>query len=189
VVIFDCNGVLVDSEPLATSVVSQEFMRAGFALTPDIGARYFTGRRRRSRNRGRGQAAQGLRREGHHRNSAPVPCRIARNRACRPRPVMAAGTELRGLRLPLDRIRVALEATDLIRYFEPYLYSGNDVRYSKRAPDLFLHVARKMYVEPDKCIVVLDSPVGVAASVAAGMMVIGFAGAATPAVISTRTCN
>ena len=44
-VIFDCNGVLVDSEPLATQVASQEFMRAGFALTPEIVARYFTGRR------------------------------------------------------------------------------------------------------------------------------------------------
>ena len=44
-VIFDCNGVLVDSEPLATAIASQEFIRAGFALTPDIVARYFTGRR------------------------------------------------------------------------------------------------------------------------------------------------
>src|SRR5665647_3537481 len=42
VIIFDCNGVLVDSEPLATAIVSQEFIRAGFALTPDIVARYFT---------------------------------------------------------------------------------------------------------------------------------------------------
>ena len=45
VIIFDCNGVLVDSEPLATSIVSQEFMRAGFPLTPDVITRYFTGRR------------------------------------------------------------------------------------------------------------------------------------------------
>jgi beta-phosphoglucomutase-like phosphatase (HAD superfamily) len=45
VVIFDCNGVLVDSEPLATAIVSQEFVRAGFPLTPDMIARYFTGRR------------------------------------------------------------------------------------------------------------------------------------------------
>ena len=44
-VIFDCNGVLVDSEQLAASVVSQEFMRAGFPLTADIVTRYFTGRR------------------------------------------------------------------------------------------------------------------------------------------------
>ena len=44
-VIFDCNGVLVDSEPLATAIVSQEFVRAGFPLTPEVVARYFTGRR------------------------------------------------------------------------------------------------------------------------------------------------
>jgi hypothetical protein len=45
VVIFDCNDVLVDSEPLATAIVSQESVRAGFPLTPDMIARYFTGRR------------------------------------------------------------------------------------------------------------------------------------------------
>jgi len=45
VVIFDCNGVLVDSEPLATAIMSQEFTRAGFPLTPDMIAHYFTGRR------------------------------------------------------------------------------------------------------------------------------------------------
>jgi beta-phosphoglucomutase-like phosphatase (HAD superfamily) len=44
-VIFDCNGVLVDSKPLATAIVSEEFMRAGFPLTPDVVARNFTGRR------------------------------------------------------------------------------------------------------------------------------------------------
>ena len=43
--IFDCNGVLVDSEPIAADVAAQEFTRAGFPLTPDIVARYFTGRR------------------------------------------------------------------------------------------------------------------------------------------------
>ena len=44
-VIFDCNGVLVDSEPLATSVVAQEFQRIGIPLTADLIAHYFTGRR------------------------------------------------------------------------------------------------------------------------------------------------
>ena len=44
-VIFDCNGVLVDSEPIAASVAAQEFTRAGFPLTSDFVARYFTGRR------------------------------------------------------------------------------------------------------------------------------------------------
>ena len=76
----------------------------------------------------------------------------------------------------LDRIRVSLETTDLIRFFEPYLFSGNDVRNGKPAPDLFLHAAAKMHVPPADCIVVEDSPVGVAAGVAAGMTVIGFVG-------------
>src|SRR5688500_5556802 len=44
-VIFDCNGVLVDSEPIAAAVAAEEFTRAGFALTPEIVARYFPGRR------------------------------------------------------------------------------------------------------------------------------------------------
>ena len=44
-VIFDCNGVLVDSEPLATAVVANEFQRVGIPLTADIIVRYFTGRR------------------------------------------------------------------------------------------------------------------------------------------------
>ena len=55
-----------------------------------------------------------------------------------------------------DRIRVSLESTDLIRFFEPYLFSGNDVANGKPAPDLFLHAAGKMHVPPADCIVVED---------------------------------
>lgn len=77
----------------------------------------------------------------------------------------------------LERIRVSLESTGLIRFFEPNLFSASDVRKGKPAPDLFLHTAGKLCVEPGACIVVEDSPVGVAAGIAAGMMVIGFAGA------------
>jgi beta-phosphoglucomutase-like phosphatase (HAD superfamily) len=73
----------------------------------------------------------------------------------------------------IDRIRVNLESTDLIRFFEPYLFSANEVRHGKQpAPDLFLHASAKMLVRLGECIVVEDSVVGVAA----GMTVIGFAG-------------
>jgi beta-phosphoglucomutase-like phosphatase (HAD superfamily) len=76
----------------------------------------------------------------------------------------------------IDRIRVNLESTDLICFFEPYLFSANKVRHRKQpAPDLFLHAAAKMLVRLGECIVVEDSVVGVAAGVAAGMTVIGFA--------------
>jgi beta-phosphoglucomutase-like phosphatase (HAD superfamily) len=77
----------------------------------------------------------------------------------------------------LERICVSLESTGLIRFFEPNLFSASDVRNGKPAPDLFLYAAGKMDVEPGACIVVEDSPVGVTAGVAAGMTVIGFAGA------------
>jgi beta-phosphoglucomutase-like phosphatase (HAD superfamily) len=75
----------------------------------------------------------------------------------------------------IERIRVSLESTGLIRFFEPNLFSASDVRNGKPAPDLLLHAADKMGVGP--AIVVEDSPVGVTAGVAAGMTVIGFAGA------------
>ena len=76
----------------------------------------------------------------------------------------------------LDRMRTSLETTDLIRFFEPYLFSASDVAHGKPAPDLFLHAAAKMRVNPADCIVVEDSAVGVAAGVAAGMTVVGFVG-------------
>jgi beta-phosphoglucomutase-like phosphatase (HAD superfamily) len=76
----------------------------------------------------------------------------------------------------IDRIRTSLETTGLLQYFEPYLFSASEVRTGKPAPELFLHAAAKMRVEPRNCIVVEDSPVGVAAGVAAGMRVIGFVG-------------
>src|SRR6185312_1345268 len=120
-VIFDCNGVLVDSEQLATAVVSQEFIRAGFPLTPDIVARYFTGRRQTDM-------------------FAEVEMAAGRKLPANFAATVAAAT--------LRRFRVSLETTDLLRFFEPFLFSSADVRKGKPAPDLFLHAAGKMRVEP-----------------------------------------
>ncbi|HZP68881.1 MAG TPA: HAD-IA family hydrolase [Pseudolabrys sp.] len=181
-VIFDCNGVLVDSEPLATAIVSQEFVRAGFPLTPDMVARYFTGRRPADMFAEVERAAGRRLPPGF---AATVGEAVLRRFRSELRPTRHAAYALSWLRGPkcvassssLERIRVSLESTGLIRYFEPNLFSASDVRNGKPAPDLFLHAAGKMGVEPAACIVVEDSPVGVAAGVAAGMTVIGFAGA------------
>ncbi len=180
-VIFDCNGVLVDSEPLATAIVSQEFIRAGFALTPDIVARYFAGRRQADmfaeveiaagRKLPAGFAAT-VAKATLHRFRAEL------------RATAHAAHALSWLRGPkcvassasIDRIRASLEVTDLIRFFEPNLFSANDVTNGKPAPDLFLHVAAKMRVRPADCLVLEDSTVGVSAAVAAGMTAIGFVG-------------
>jgi HAD superfamily hydrolase (TIGR01509 family) len=181
VVIFDCNGVLVDSEQLATAIVSQEFIRAGFPLTPDIVARYFTGRRPVDMF---AEVEQAARRKLPENFPATVSAAILKRFRAELRATRHIAYALTWLRGPkcvassssLDRIRVSLETTDLIRFFEPYLFSGNDVRNGKPAPDLFLHAAGKLQVPPRDCVVVEDSPVGVAAGVVAGMTVIGFVG-------------
>jgi HAD superfamily hydrolase (TIGR01509 family) len=181
VVIFDCNGVLVDSEPLAAAIVSQEFVRAGFALTPDIVARYFTGRRPADMF---AEVEIAARRKLPADFAATVAsATLARFRA-ELRATQHAAQALSWLRGPKcvasssshERIRVSLESTGLIRYFEPHLFSASDVPKGKPAPDLFLYAANLMRVEPSACIVVEDSAVGVAAGVAAGMTVIGFVG-------------
>ena len=180
-VIFDCNGVLVDSEPLATTVVAQEFMRAGFPLTPDIVARYFTGRRPADMFAEVEAVARRKLPENFAATVAAATLRRFREQL-RATPHMAyALSWLRGPKCvasssSLDRIRVSLETTDLIRFFGPYLFSASDVARGKPAPDLLLHVAAKMRVAPAACIVVEDSPVGIAAAAAAGMTPVGFIG-------------
>jgi HAD superfamily hydrolase (TIGR01509 family) len=182
VVIFDCNGVLVDSEPLATAIASEEFMRAGFPLTPDVVARYFTGRRTSDMFAEVEIAAGRKLPAGFAATVAGATLRRFRTELRATRHMAQALSWLRGPKCvasssSIDRIRVSLESTDLIRFFEPNLFSASEVRHGKPAPDLFLHAATKMHVDPGDCLVVEDSIVGVAAAVAAGMTAIGFAGA------------
>ena len=80
-----------------------------------------------------------------------------------------------------ERIRVGHRAAGLVGWFEDArIFSSQDVGRGKPAPDLFLHAAERMGVRPERCVVVEDSPLGVRAAVAAGMDVYGFT-AMTPA--------
>ncbi|MFE5819435.1 HAD family hydrolase [Streptomyces sp. NPDC056479] len=80
-----------------------------------------------------------------------------------------------------ERIRVGHRTTGLDRWFDDSrVFSSQDVGRGKPAPDLFLHAAERMGVAPERCVVVEDSPLGVQAAVAAGMEVYGFT-AMTPA--------
>ncbi|MFJ8593297.1 HAD family hydrolase [Streptomyces sp. NPDC093598] len=80
-----------------------------------------------------------------------------------------------------ERIRVGHRTTGLDRWFdEGRIFSSQDVGRGKPAPDLFLYAAERMGVAPERCVVVEDSPLGVQAAVAAGMDVYGFT-AMTPA--------
>ena len=75
-----------------------------------------------------------------------------------------------------ERVRLSLEVTGLIRFFEERLYSAASMRLGKPAPDLFRQTAARSGVDPSQCIVVDDSAPGIAAAVAAGMTPIGFVG-------------
>jgi HAD superfamily hydrolase (TIGR01509 family) len=181
VVIFDCNGVLIDSEPLAAAVAAHEFQRIGIALTPDLIARYFTGRRPADMF-AEVEIAAGRKLPPNFAMTV-ASATLQRFRA-ELRATTHAAYALSWLRGPkcvassssFDRIRLSLETTDLIRFFDPFLFSASEVPNGKPAPDLFLMAAAKMHVDPRDCIVVEDSPVGVAAAVAAGMTGIGFVG-------------
>ena len=76
-----------------------------------------------------------------------------------------------------ERIRRSLELTGLLGHFAPHLFSATMVEHGKPAPDLFLLAAARMRADPARCLVVEDSEVGVRAGKAAGMTVVGFAGA------------
>ena len=181
-VIFDCNGVLVDGEPIAAAVAAQEFVRAGFPITPEIIARYFTGRRPADMFTTVEQATG--RKLPPDFTAKVAAATLQRFRAeLRTTPhVSHALTWLRGPKCvcsssSLDRVRLSLEITGLLRFFEPNLFSASDVAHGKPAPDLFLRAAARTGVAPSDCIVVEDSPAGVSAAQAAGMTPIGYVGA------------
>jgi HAD superfamily hydrolase (TIGR01509 family) len=181
VIIFDCNGVLVDSELIAADVAAEEFTRAGVAITPEQVMRHFFGRR---------PADMIAAVEANTRRKLPGGFETAVGRAT----VKRLRTELRAVphaayaltwlhgpkcvasSSPRDRIWASLETADLLRFFDPHLFSASDVAKGKPAPDLFLHAASRMRVAPSGCIVVEDSPAGVRAAAAAGMTAVGFVG-------------
>jgi HAD superfamily hydrolase (TIGR01509 family) len=181
VFIFDCNGVLVDSEGIAATVAAQELTRAGFAVSPEIVARFFAGRRPSDMLADIEAASRRSLPPNFAAALASATLRHLRAELRATPHVEHALTWLRGPKCvasssPLDRVRLSLETTGLLRFFDPYLFSASDVPRGKPAPDLFLYVATKMRVAPSHCIVIEDSPAGVSAAVSAGMTTIGFIG-------------
>ncbi len=179
--IFDCNGVLVDGEPIAGAVAAKEFTRAGVPMTPQMVARFFTGRRALDMVAAV-EAATGRTLPANFATTLTTATLERLREELRPTPHAAyALSWLRGPKCvassgTLARIRLSLEITGLARFFDTNAFSANDVPRGKPEPDLFLHAASEMGIAPADCIVVEDSPVGVAAAVAAGMTAIGFVG-------------
>lgn len=180
-VIFDCNGVLVDSEPIAAAVLAAAFKRVGLALSAEAVTRQFHGRRPADIF---AAVETAIGRKLPADFSASVAAETLRRLRAELRAIPHAAHALTWIRgpkavassSPLDRMQLSLEITGLVRFFEPRLFSASDVRAGKPKPDLFLLAAARSQVDPADCIVVEDSAPGVAAAVAAGMTPIGFVG-------------
>lgn len=180
-IIFDCNGVLVDSEPIAAAVLAKELQRAGIQVTPQLIARYFTGRRPTDVF-AEVEAATGVALPLNFASNVAYSTMSRLRAELRVTPhVGYALSWLRGPKCvasssPLERIKLSLDVTDLRRYFGANLFSASDVAAGKPKPDLFLHAAAQVGIDPKDCIVVEDSPAGVSAAAAAGMAAIGYVG-------------
>lgn len=180
-IIFDCDGVLVDSEPLAMRVLLETIAAEGVTIDPDTGFRQFLGRSLPTVIENL-NAAYGL-----HLTEAALERMRANLYAVYRRelkPMAGLIDALGELAVPvcvasssqMERIRVSLSLTGLIDRFEPAIFSAAMVAHGKPAPDLFLHAADAMRVGPGQCLVIEDSPAGIVAAKRAGMRVFAFLG-------------
>jgi HAD superfamily hydrolase (TIGR01509 family) len=180
-VIFDCDGVLVDSERLSVSALLGMIALAGGKISEDAAYEHFLGKSMKSVLEILGRDF-GLDIDDQHLTEMRV--ELMRKFRDELKPMPGIEQVLPRLGLPccvassgtLDRIRHALEVTGLLGLLEPHLFSAGMVARGKPAPDLFLHAAAKMGATPQKCLVVEDSPAGVEAARAAGMRVLAFTG-------------
>ena len=181
-IIFDCDGVLVDSERVANEVFARVLDEVcGLQFTLEDMFDTFVGHSRL-------QCLQKI----EAMIGEPPPPELDRryqqdiNDALAETVQAIDGIEsvLRSVDLPYcvassgshDKMKMTLGKTGLMRYVEGRIFSTSDVERGKPHPDIYLHAARRMGVDdPARCLVVEDSPIGVTGAVAAGMRVYGFA--------------
>lgn len=175
-VIFDCDGVLVDSEPLSAAVACEMLAERGLHLDLTEALERFNGRK----------VAQWLAElepvlgqpvgedfipEFRRRSAAKFRAHLM--------PVAGIRELLEGLSIPyclassgpLSKIDLTLSLTGLREFFEGRIFSGYELGSWKPEPDLFLHAARTFATAPSDCAVIEDSRAGVQAGLAAGMQV------------------
>jgi HAD superfamily hydrolase (TIGR01509 family) len=184
-VIFDCDGVLVDTERIAVRIDVKVLQDLGWPLTEaEVVERFM----------GRSDAYMTAEIEAHLGRPLP-PNWDERYRtwyreawAAELEPVAGVVEALDAITAPTcvassgthEKMRFTLGLTGLYARFEGRIFSVDEVAHGKPAPDLFLHAAAKMSVPPADCVVVEDSRYGVQAARAAGMRAFGYAGGLTP---------
>lgn len=183
-VIFDCDGVLVDSEPIANKVLTEELALCGLHFSAAEVALATTGLSMKqvlgwaeeimgnSLPKDFVKFTQEKTFEKFRSELLPIPgVKIAVDSIVSAGvPVCVASSG------EYEKMRLTLGLTDLHKYFGDCLYSASDVAWGKPAPDIFVYAAKRMGIDPKSCVVVEDSVPGVMAGVAAGMTVYGYSG-------------
>jgi HAD superfamily hydrolase (TIGR01509 family) len=180
-VIFDCDGVLVDSELIFARVLAECLTSADFSTTLDEAIILGFGTNRAA------LSAAVATRFGRALPDAFFDMFAARSAAAfelELSPMAGVEDLLAALSVPrcvasnghLVRVRQRLAMTGLLPFFDPHVFSAIQVAHGKPAPDLFLFAAERLGAAPEDCIVVEDSIPGVEAAVAAGMPIVGFCG-------------
>jgi HAD superfamily hydrolase (TIGR01509 family) len=180
--IFDCDGVLIDSEIVSARVDCEFLRQLGYEATPEELAYRFAG-----------LTTERIFQLVGEELGRSVPETLIRDAERATDERLAAEVEaIAGVHDMLDRLdgprcicsnsrperlEVSLIKAGLWDRFRPYVFSARDVGRGKPAPDVFLHAARVFDVDPAEAIVIEDSVAGVTGAVAAGMRVVGFTGA------------
>jgi HAD superfamily hydrolase (TIGR01509 family) len=180
-VIFDCDGVLVDSEVISSRIFRECLAELGVALTLEEAMLF-----------GIGKSSTSFAAAIEQEFGITLPAGFIEGR--RAQIMNAFTTELRpidgipellaALKLKrcvasnshIDRVRHALTTTGLLAHLEPHIYTAAMVERGKPAPDLFLYAAAQRGALPEHCLVIEDSLSGVSAALAARMLVVGFVG-------------
>jgi len=180
-IIFDCDGVLVDSEPISIAVLLEMIAKSGVTMSEDDAYDRFLGRSMATISKilheEYGFAASEADLDEMRTNLysrfeldlQPIPGIADTLKKLPQRRCVASSSQP-------ERIRLSLRLTGLIDLLDPHIFSATMVKNGKPAPDLFLFAANTMNVDPAECVVIEDSPAGIQAAKAAGMRVFAFTG-------------
>ncbi len=181
-VIFDCDGVLVDSEPIAARLTAEAVSELGWQMSAEVAKAEFLGDtftniiRRVEEKIGRAvptgwpARSQANLLAALERELAPVAGVRGVIDA-----LVAAGVSLAvGSQGTHEKMKLTLGVTGLLPYFEGHIFSASQVAHPKPAPDLFLLAAQTLGFSPSQTVVIEDSTRGVKAALAAGMRILGY---------------
>jgi HAD superfamily hydrolase (TIGR01509 family) len=180
-IIFDCDGVLVDSEVISCRAHAEVLSRHGYPITSEQVFDRFLGR---STRQARLEVEADLGRSLPDDFNAQLQDELFRSFEATLQAVPDIERALDAITQPVcvassgsqERMRVSLGRAGLYDRFAPNIFSATQVAHGKPAPDLFLFAAGQMGAAPERCLVIEDSIPGVTAAVAAGMAVLGFHG-------------